>query len=239
MALALSVLPVDFTGSSFGAFSAAGALEYQKPNHEFVGAGGFRSGCVDVSADGDSATGEVWTSVWASGSFRGSTSFGCSSAGVNVCVSVTGARASHPNQPEVATGVCEVGCSSVGLVVSSVFGGASSATRDVSLAVRCTAVVSRSFFAISVLSSGVRAPPFSGIWGKEVDDSAGPSKLAESMLFFVSNRRKSGVLEGLSVPPNIVSRASWVEAEDFGMRGQEPYQLRALRTCISRSASNA
>ena len=33
------------------------------------------------------------------------------------------------------------------------------------------------------------------------------------------------MLEGRSVPPWIVSRATWVEAADLGGRGHDPYQL--------------
>jgi len=115
--------------------------------------------------------------------------------------------------------------------VSSVLGGVPFVICDGFESVPSTARVSLSVFVFVVLSLVITAP-FSGICGKDVEESAGPSKLVESILFFVSNRRKSGVLEGLSVPPNIVSRASWVDADDFGTRGQEPYQLRALRTCF-------
>ena len=40
------------------------------------------------------------------------------------------------------------------------------------------------------------------------------------------------MLEGRSVPPWIVSRATWVEAADLGGRGHDPYQLALPFTCL-------
>lgn len=49
---------------------------------------------------------------------------------------------------------------------------------------------------------------------------------ASSLAFRVSKRLKLEAALGFDVPPKIVSRATCVEAAD--LRGQEPYQLRAL-----------
>lgn len=72
--------------------------------------------------------------------------------------------------------------------------------------------------------------PFSGILGRPTADSENSLMLAESEDFFVSYRLKSGIEEGFEVSPRIVSLATWVEAEDLGARGHDPYQLRALCT---------
>ena len=43
-----------------------------------------------------------------------------------------------------------------------------------------------------------------------------------------SYRPRSAVVLGFDVPPDIVSRATCVDAEDLGARGQDPYQLRVF-----------
>lgn len=50
--------------------------------------------------------------------------------------------------------------------------------------------------------------------------------------FVVSNLLKSAAVLGFSVPPWMVSRATWVKAVDLGTRGHEPYQLRVLWACF-------
>lgn len=65
------------------------------------------------------------------------------------------------------------------------------------------------------------------------------STLALSPARFVSNRLKSGADLGFSVPPKIVSRATWgIDADDLGTRGQDPYQLRVLCTYDTRRISH-
>jgi hypothetical protein len=62
--------------------------------------------------------------------------------------------------------------------------------------------------------------------------------LAVSELVFLgeSKRLRSGPTVERTVPPDIFSRATEVEAEAFlGVLGHGPYQLFALRTCETRS----
>lgn len=73
--------------------------------------------------------------------------------------------------------------------------------------------------------------------GNVVDDSLGALRLATSGFFLVSYLLKSAVLLGLEVPPCIVSFATSVEADDFGTRGQDPYQLRVLWTWCNAGTS--
>lgn len=77
------------------------------------------------------------------------------------------------------------------------------------------------------------APPSSGTFAKDMDRKL-PRLLAVSETFLLteSNRPRSGTAEERTVPPWIFSRATESEAEAFfGVLGQWPYQLWALRTC--------
>lgn len=84
--------------------------------------------------------------------------------------------------------------------------------------------------AVSVATAGI---PSSKTLDRKTDRES-PRMLAVSAALFFdeSNRPKSGAAAERTVPPNIFSRATEVEAVAFlGVLGHGPYQLFALRTC--------
>lgn len=84
---------------------------------------------------------------------------------------------------------------------------------------------------VSIRSESPFAEVLSKMLGRVAADAVAPSRLDASVLFLESKRLKSDVLGGRLVPPRIVSRAIWgTSADDLGARGQDPYQLRLLRT---------
>lgn len=159
------------------------------------------------------------------GSFRvGSGAVDCSCSG-------TDDGQIHPIHPDEVDGRCgEVGrrggcCSPSTCAVppSAISGLGSSPLPSVSCMFAC-------------VPSGCSSPPpsvfgsFSAILRNDFKDRFVLLMLAESLDFLVSKRLKSAVDMGCNVPPCIVSRATCVEAVDFGLgaRGQDPYQLGVL-----------
>lgn len=164
---------------------------------------------------------------------------GCASAGVSVD------RPHQPSQPDEVTGRCGVSAAGGGCL-----GAAASVVRSsfVSPVFRAFPLLSWGFDASGGPSGGgsccavatatspratssLRPATFSASFGNDAEDAFAPSMLPASDVFLVSYLLKSAVFLGLDVPPCIVSFAIWVDADDLGTRGQEPYQLRVLWAC--------
>ena len=72
-------------------------------------------------------------------------------------------------------------------------------------------------------SRSATTSPFSNTLSSSGADAGAISKLIASGSFLVLKRLRSTAVFDLTVPPKMVSRATWMEAADF--RGREPYQL--------------
>lgn len=148
-------------------------------------------------------------------------------------------RPNHPSQPEEVVGrwgVSAAGGGDLGVVSSAAIESLGSSLLFtvplLLLGLDRSACASAGVSCGAVVADGAVVPlrpaPFSVMLGNAPEDSFAPSRLAASEVFFVSYLLKSAVFLGLDVPPWIVSFATWVEAEVFGTRGQDPYQLFVL-----------
>lgn len=227
-------------GAGAGMVGAAGAPDH-RPNQDPLGGGcGWTESLFSTGAGLSTSIGFVGSvgsistglgSVGFGSARLGSSGFAASSGLGSVDAGATGwALTGLPNHPPNQPGAGCVGV--VSAAVTALAGGCSggpASGRASSLS--CVGPPCCGIGALSPASSTGDVPcitagpsrpaaasPFSTLVGSDAT-----STLMASGSFLVLNRLRSTAVFDLTVPPKMVSRATWMEAADF--RGREPYQL--------------